>query len=56
MQDWLALGSEARMNVPSIAFGNWTWRLKGDELTEKLAREIADMTRLYFRSNKEEIR
>ena len=56
MQDWLSLGSEARMNVPSIAFGNWTWRLKGDELTGKLACEIADMTRLYFRSNKEEIR
>lgn len=54
MQDWLSLGSEARMNVPSIAFGNWTWRLRGDELTQELSREIADMTRLYFRSNKEE--
>lgn len=54
MQDWLSLGSEARMNVPSIAFGNWTWRLHGDELTDRLACEIADMTRLYFRSNKEE--
>lgn len=55
MQDWLSLGSEARMNVPSIAFGNWTWRLRGDELTEELSCEIADMARLYFRSNKEEI-
>ncbi|MBR6531251.1 MAG: 4-alpha-glucanotransferase [Clostridia bacterium] len=55
MQDWLCLGSEARMNVPSIAFGNWTWRLCGDELTEELSHEIADMTRLYFRCNKEEI-
>ncbi len=54
MQDWLCLGSEARMNVPSIAFGNWTWRLKGDELTEELFGKIADMTRLYFRNTEEE--
>lgn len=55
MQDWLGLGSEARMNVPSIAFGNWVWRLKGDELTDGLSEKIADMTRLYFRNIKEEI-
>lgn len=55
MQDWLGLGSEARMNVPSIASGNWMWRLKGKELSRELSAEIADMTRLYFRSNKEEI-
>lgn len=54
MQDWLCLGSEARMNIPSIPFGNWVWRLKGDELTRELACEIADLTKLYFRSNKEE--
>lgn len=54
MQDWLCLGSEARMNVPSIPFGNWAWRLKGDELTRELTDEIADLTKLYFRSNKEE--
>ncbi len=54
MQDWLCLGSEARMNVPSIASGNWVWRLRGDELSRELSEEIADMTRLYFRSNKEE--
>ncbi len=54
MQDWLCLGSEARMNMPSIATGNWVWRLRGDELSREISREIADMTRLYFRSNKEE--
>ena len=26
LQDILALGSEARMNTPSHANGNWTWR------------------------------
>ncbi len=54
MQDWLQLGSEARMNVPSIAFGNWTWRLKSEEITEALSAEIADMTKLYFRNIKED--
>lgn len=27
MQDLLELGSEARMNVPGLSTGNWTWRL-----------------------------
>ncbi len=36
MQDVLGLGSEARMNVPGRAAGNWAWRVppglpKGDE-------------------------
>ena len=53
MQDWLNLGSEARINVPSMAFGNWTWRMTGDELTDKLQKRIADMTTLYFRNNQE---
>ena len=25
-QDWLGLGSEARMNTPAVAEGNWSWR------------------------------
>lgn len=53
MQDWLSLGSEARINVPSMAFGNWTWRMTGDELTDKLKKRIADMTKLYFRNIQE---
>ena len=28
MQDILALGNEARMNVPGVAEGNWLWRLR----------------------------
>jgi 4-alpha-glucanotransferase len=27
MQDVLGLGSEARMNTPSVASGNWRWRM-----------------------------
>lgn len=51
MQDFLGLGSEARMNVPStIGGGNWSWRLKGDELTDKLAEKILKYTKRYFRA------
>ena len=50
MQDWLALGSEARMNIPSIPYGNWEWRLNDGMLTDGLAKEIADMTKLYSRT------
>ena len=27
MQDLFSLGSEARMNTPSVAQGNWRWRM-----------------------------
>jgi 4-alpha-glucanotransferase len=29
-QDWLGLGSEARMNVPGRANGQWRWRCPDD--------------------------
>ncbi len=54
MQDWLELGSEARMNVPSVADGNWLWRLEKGMLTAELSEKIADMTKLYHRVYKEE--
>ena len=49
MQDYLGLGSEARINIPSTLGCNWKWRLKDGQFTEELAKEIYDMTRLYFR-------
>ena len=49
MQDFLALGNEARINVPSVLGGNWIWRLRKEDLTEKLAKEIYEMTKLYGR-------
>jgi 4-alpha-glucanotransferase len=36
-QDLLGLGSEARMNTPSRAEGNWTWRAEPASLTLRLA-------------------
>ena len=49
MQDFLGLGEEARMNIPSTLGNNWTWRMKEDALTEGLAEKIAGLTKLYGR-------
>jgi hypothetical protein len=35
LQDLLNLGSEARMNVPGRADGNWRWRVREDMLSLK---------------------
>ena len=37
VQDVLGLGSEARMNLPGSASGNWRWRLPSGALTSELA-------------------
>lgn len=52
MQDYLGLGSEARINTPSTLGGNWEWRMKRDAFTEDLAKEIREMTELYGRLRK----
>ncbi len=40
MQDWLLLGSEARINTPSVLGGNWKWRMKEGAAGSALAQEI----------------
>ncbi len=50
LQDYLELGAEARMNTPGILGGNWQWRLLPSQLTPKLTKRIAAMTRRYGRS------
>ncbi len=49
LQDVLGLGSEARMNLPGTAKGNWRWRLKPGSLTSDLARRLREMVNLYDR-------
>ena len=51
MQDYLGLGSEARMNTPGILGGNWQWRMLPGQITDALTARIADMARLYGRSS-----
>jgi len=40
-QDLLELGSEARMNTPSVAAGNWSWRTPEGSWTPELAARLA---------------
>ncbi len=49
LQDFLGLGDEARFNVPSTIGGNWTWRVKSEQLTEGLAQKIHRLNQLYGR-------
>jgi 4-alpha-glucanotransferase len=49
MQDFLCLGTEARMNYPGRASGNWFWRLTPNALTSGLQRRIFESNMLYSR-------
>ncbi len=50
VQDLLGLGSEARMNRPGTAAGNWRWRLREGQLTPALSERLAGLTELYDRA------
>ncbi|ATD55697.1 4-alpha-glucanotransferase [Clostridium chauvoei] len=49
MQDFLGLGSEARMNLPATLGDNWKWRVKKEDLTDELAEKIYQLTMRYER-------
>lgn len=49
MQDYLGLGAEARINIPSTLGTNWKWRMLRGQFTEELAERIYKMTKLYGR-------
>ena len=50
MQDYLRLGAEARINIPSTPSGNWSWRMKSDAIAEGLADRIKAACKLYGRA------
>ena len=43
-QDVLGLGSEGRMNTPGTMDGNWRWRLRRGQLTDRLAARLRELT------------
>ncbi|HAX02325.1 MAG: 4-alpha-glucanotransferase [Tenericutes bacterium GWC2_34_14] len=49
MQDWLSLGMEARMNIPSTTGNNWKWRMVNEDLNENLLNKMKSFTLLYGR-------
>jgi 4-alpha-glucanotransferase len=53
LQDILGLASEARMNFPSTAEGNWGWRYQSSLLTRELGERLKNLTQLYGRAPQE---
>jgi 4-alpha-glucanotransferase len=50
LQDIMGLGSEARMNYPGTAAGNWRWRMGDDDLKDVgLLDWMGELTRVYER-------
>ncbi len=49
LQDVLSLGARARMNRPSVADGNWKWRLERAEDYERCTERLSDLVGLYGR-------
>ena len=49
LQDLLRLDSQARMNRPGQATGNWTWRYEPQLLTEQLIADLSQLATLYQR-------
>ena len=49
LQDYLGLGSEARINMPSTLGNNWKWRVRSEVFTKELSARILEYTRIYAR-------
>ena len=49
IQDYLCLGSSARINTPSTLGNNWVWRMKKNQISKNTLKEIRRMTKLYGR-------
>jgi 4-alpha-glucanotransferase len=49
LQDLLGLGSEARMNTPGKAMGNWSWRYRAEHLNEGTVHGLKELTELFGR-------
>jgi 4-alpha-glucanotransferase len=52
VQDVLGLGAEARMNRPSIARGNWEWRLLPGQITSSVSETLLEITETYGRGSR----
>jgi 4-alpha-glucanotransferase len=49
LQDLLGLDTDAKMNTPGVAEGNWEWRYHPDMLSDDLANKTRYVTYLYGR-------
>jgi len=49
MQDILELGTNARMNMPGVANGNWDWRFQWKQLKNRQKEFLKTITEMYYR-------
>lgn len=49
LQDFLAMGSEQRMNRPGSDNGNWRWRFRWEQVPEGLEQRIRHLVEVYDR-------
>lgn len=49
MQDFLELGSDARMNIPGTAVGNWSWRFQWNQVKQSQKNFLRTLTEKYNR-------
>lgn len=52
MQDVLGLGTQARMNLPGTAEGNWSWRFQWEQLTAQMESKLAELADTYERGKR----
>jgi 4-alpha-glucanotransferase len=43
LQDYLGLGSEARINTPGTLHNNWRWRARSSQLDERMRDGVAEL-------------
>ena len=56
LQDTLSLDNSARMNYPGSERGNWSWRLKADDLDPDLRNRLKEVNHLYSRTAQIDVR
>ncbi|MDT0650937.1 4-alpha-glucanotransferase [Autumnicola edwardsiae] len=49
LQDIIGLGEEAIMNTPGSIEGNWTWRVKEDEIPVEAAKDLREQNVIFGR-------
>jgi 4-alpha-glucanotransferase len=45
LQDFLGLGSDARMNIPGTTMNNWRWRVQEEQLSQEFVESVANIIR-----------
>ncbi|MEL6163723.1 MAG: 4-alpha-glucanotransferase, partial [Cyanobacteria bacterium J06628_3] len=50
LQDILGLGSNARMNIPSLGEGNWEWRYRPEAMNSELSDRMKDFVQFFGRA------